>query len=188
MRPRGDRQGRRAGGGAAAGERLKGASIAFLILMALVVLQIAHYYPRVPDPMASHFVLDGSPNGWSSRAAFFAIYLGSLVLTAGVLFLLAGLLKRMPDRAVSLPNRDHWLSSDRRDGTLGYLQGAIAWCAIGVLLFLVLGTQLVIRANLTAGGHLESRKLGWIAALLVLWIVQTPLRVYVRMSKIPGPG
>lgn len=167
---------------------MKGASIALTLLMALVVLQIAHYYPLVPDPMASHFVLDGSPNGWSSRAAFFAIYLGSLVLTAGVLFLLAGLLKRMPDRAVSLPNRDHWLSSDRRDGTLGYLQGAIAWCAIGVLLFLVLGTQLVIRANLTAGGHLESRKLGWIAALLVLWIVQTPLRVYFRMSKVPRTG
>ena len=162
---------------------MKGASIALLLLMALVVLQIGHYYPVLPDPMASHFVLDGSPNGWSSRAAFFAIYLGSMLLTAGVLFLLAGLLKRMPDRAVSLPNREHWLSGDRRDETLAYLQGAIAWCSIGVLLFLVLGTQLVIRANLTAGGRLESRKLGWIAALLVLWIVQTPLRVYARFRK-----
>lgn len=165
---------------------MKGASIALLLLMALVVVQIAHYYPLVPDPMASHFVLDGYPNGWSSRAAFFAIYLGSILLTAGVLFLLAGLLKRMPDRAVSLPNRDYWLSSDRRDQTLGYLQGMIAWCSIGVLLFLVLGTQLVIRANLTAGGRLESRKLQWIAALVVLWIVQTPLRVYARLSKVPG--
>jgi hypothetical protein len=111
-----------------------------------------------------------------------------MILTAGVLFLLAGLLKRMPDRAVSLPNREHWLSTDRRDRTLDYLQRSIAWCSIGVVLFLILGTQLVIRANLTAGGRLESRKLQWIAALLVLWIVQTPVRVYCRLSKVPRSG
>lgn len=167
---------------------MKGASLALLLLMALVVLQIVYYYPRLPDPMASHFVLGGSPNGWSSRAAFFAIYLASLLLPAGVLFLLASLLKKMPDRTVSLPNRDYWLSTDRRDVTLGYLQGAIAWCSIGVVLFVLLGTQLVIRANLAPGGRLESGKLRWIAALLVLWIVQTPVRVYCRFSKVPRPG
>lgn len=166
---------------------MKGASIAFLLLVALVVLQIAHYYPRVPDPMASHFVLDGSPNGWSSRVSFFAIYLATLLLPAGILFLLAGLLKRMPDRAISLPNREYWLSNDRRDETLGYLQGAIGWCSIGVLLFLILGTQLVIRANLAPGGRLESGKLGWIAALFVVWVVQTPVRIYVRLSRVPRP-
>ena len=167
---------------------MKGASIAFLLLMALVVLQIVHYYPLMPDPMASHFVLDGSPNGWSSRVTFFAIYLACLLLPAGILFLLAGLLKRMPDRAINLPNREYWLSSDRRDGTLGYLQGAIGWCSIGVLLFLILGTQLVIRANLTPGGRLESGRLGWIAALFVVWIVQTPIRIYCRLSRVPRPG
>ena len=51
---------------------MKGPSIAFLLLVALVSAQVAHYYPLLPDPMASHFGLDGAPNGWSSRVTFFA--------------------------------------------------------------------------------------------------------------------
>lgn len=165
---------------------MKGASIAFLLLVALVSAQVAHYYPLLPDPMASHFGLDGAPNGWSSRVTFFAIYLACLLLTAGALFILASVLKRMPERAINLPNRDYWLSAGRRDEALGYLQGMIGWCAVGVLLFMLLGTQLVIRANLTAGGRLESGKLGWTLALLAFWIILTPVRVYRRLSRVPG--
>lgn len=36
--------------------------------------------------MASHFEFDGFPDGWSSRVAFFTIYLGALLLAAGALF------------------------------------------------------------------------------------------------------
>lgn len=167
---------------------MKGASLAFLILAALVVAQIAHYYPLLPDPMASHFGLDGAPDGWSSRAVFFVIDAACLLLTAGALFVLAGLLKRLPDRAINLPNRDYWLSAERRAGTLEYLQGMIGWCAVGVLLVLLLGTQLVIRANLAAGGRLESGRLGWVLALFGFWIVLMPVRAYLRLSRLPGGG
>jgi uncharacterized membrane protein len=165
---------------------MRGVSAAFLLLVAVVIAQIAHYYAKLPDPMASHFGFDGSPNGWSSRTAFFAIYLGALLLTAGALFALAGLLTRMPDRAINLPNRDHWLSAERRVESLGYVQGAIGWCAIGVLLFMLLGTQLVIRANLAGGGRLESGKFWWLLGLFACWVILTPVRVYLRMSRVPG--
>lgn len=165
---------------------MRGPAVAVLLLVGAVIAQVAHYYAKLPDPMASHFGFDGFPDGWSSRATFFTIYLGALLPTAGALFALAVLLTRLPDRAINLPNKGYWLSAERRGGTLGYVQGAIGWCSVGVFLFMLLGTQLVIRANLAGGGRLESGKLGWLLGLFACWVVLTPARIYLRLSRIPG--
>jgi len=46
---------------------MRGASAAFLLLVAAAIAQVAHYYAKLPDPMASHFGFDGFADGWSSR-------------------------------------------------------------------------------------------------------------------------
>ena len=46
---------------------MRGASAAFLLLVAAAIAQVAPYYAKLPDPMASHFGFDGFADGWSSR-------------------------------------------------------------------------------------------------------------------------
>ncbi len=167
---------------------MKGPSAALLVLVVVAVAQVAYYYAKLPDPMAAHFGFDGFPDGWSSRVVFFAIDVGALILSVGALFALACFLSRLPDRAINLPNRDYWLSGHRRAESLGFVQRQIGWCAVGVLLFMLLGTQLVIEANLSGAGRLESGRLGWLAGMFVFFVALVPARIYLRMSKIPGPS
>ena len=45
----------------------RGVSLALLVLAAL---QIAYFYPQLPDTVASRFDGAGRPNGWAPKGAF----------------------------------------------------------------------------------------------------------------------
>ena len=163
---------------------MKGPLVALLLIVLLVVAQAICYYPRLPDPMASHFGGGGVPDGWSSRTAFFAVYVAALALIGGTLFGLAGLLTRIPERMINLPNKEYWLSPPRRAESLGYVQRQIAWSAAGVLSFMVLTTQLVIRTNLAGEARLPVARIVLLLVMLIIWVSVVPWRVYRRFSVI----
>lgn len=165
---------------------MKGPFVALSAIGAAVAAQAAYYYSRLPDPMASHFGFDGDPDGWSSRASFFAVYVAVLVLAGGVPLALALFLPRLPDRAINLPNKGHWLMAPRRAATLAYVQRQIGWSAAGVLGLVVLTTQEVLRANLAAGGRLETARLGWLLGLFVCFAAIAPIRLYLRFRNVPA--
>ena len=62
----------------------------FFALTAIPVLQTLYYYPQLPEVVASHWDGLGAPNGWSSRFGFFGVYLGIVILLAGVFIYLPG--------------------------------------------------------------------------------------------------
>jgi serine/threonine-protein kinase len=153
------------------------------LLLVLAAAQSAYDYGHLPDPMASHFDAGGQPDGWSSRSAFFTVYLGVVAFTQVIMLGLALLLDRLPDRMLSLPNRDHWLMPERRAATFAYIQRQMAWSAAAVMLFLLSSLQLVIRANLPGGGRLATGWLWLLLALFVTAMLAVPIRVLMRFSK-----
>ncbi len=49
---------------------------------ALLAVTLLALYPRLPDPLVTHFNAAGQPDGWSSRGSFTVLYLGIGLLMA----------------------------------------------------------------------------------------------------------
>jgi uncharacterized membrane protein len=69
----------------------------YMLLGIVAVFQIIHYYPRLPDKVASHFNAAFRPDGWMSKRGFILVYAaiaGTMVLAGLVLHVMA--LPRQP--------------------------------------------------------------------------------------------
>ena len=125
-----------------------------LVLLALV--QTAYYYPQMSDPIASHFDGSGRPDGWSSRAGFFGIHLAMVAMCVAIFVGLPRTFTRMPTRWISLPNRDYWLTPERREGTVRFLQTSMIWFGAAHMFLEVYVIQLVVLANRSGTNQLSS--------------------------------
>jgi uncharacterized membrane protein len=103
----------------------------------LCVAQVAYYYPLLPETVASHFNRAGQPDAWSSKATFVRIYLAASGLVA-VLFLVGSFaMSKIPVSLINLPNKDYWLSEERRQDTFAFLTRYLLWFASATLLLLL---------------------------------------------------
>jgi len=129
----------------------------FVALVAVAVAQAIFYYPQLPGTVASHFDGAGHPNGWSSKAEFFGIMFGMMAVM-GVVFLgIPKAISRVPDGVISLPNRDYWLSGERRAETMRFIDSQLSWIGVATLLLIVAMTQFTIDANLRPHPELPTK-------------------------------
>ena len=148
-----------------------------LLLLAVgAVLLMQHYYPLIPDPMASHFDGAGRPNGYQSRDGFFLLS-GAMLLLVVALFGGIGLLFRvMPTRWYNLPNRDYWLSLERRVSTIDFMTRQIEWFGIGTLILVMCVLWIAMEANLTPDRTIDSTKMWWLLGAYLtfgtVWLVR----------------
>ena len=111
--------------------------LVFILLLALCIAQAAHYYPLLPDRVASHFGASGKPDAWSGKESFVKIYL-IVVAFIAVLFLGIGLmLRKIPTSMINLPNKDYWLSPERKQETIDVLSRQFLWFGSATLLLLL---------------------------------------------------
>jgi hypothetical protein len=123
-----------------------------LLLTALIVgvwaVRVALAWDRLPARMASHFDSAGAPNGWMSKAGFFAFDLllgGGL----GLLFVTAPRwLRHLPPEMVNLPASDYWLAPQRIEASLRRIGPWMAWLAVGTTGFILGISDLALQANL----------------------------------------
>ena len=147
-----------------------------LLLWGVVAFQYLHYYPLLPDTMAAHFDGAGRPNGWSSRQAFFGLYLFLAALMSFVFFLFPRMLGRFSPSLINIPNRGYWLAPVRKNRALAMLDEEMGWFGIATLVLMCSAIQLAIQANLSGRGALHSAAmwvlLGGFAAYTVFWLVR----------------
>jgi uncharacterized membrane protein len=146
-----------------------------LVLALLALAQMVWYYPRMPNPVASHFRADGRADAYQSRAGFFALY---GVVLGGILALALGvpaLVGRTPDRWINLPNRDYWLAPERRARTLDALARRFEWFGVATMGLLLAVFQLAFQANQRAERQLDSGAmwvlLGGYLSAVVVWLL-----------------
>src|SRR5712675_1010261 len=74
----------------------------------------------LPQRMATHFDINGQPNGWMTRSS--AVLLQGIVglllplIIVGIFFVI----RFAPARLINLPHRDFWFAPERRDETCAY--------------------------------------------------------------------
>ena len=151
----------------------------FFALTAIPVLQTLYYYPQLPEVVASHWDGLGAPNGWSSRFGFFGVYLGIVILLAGVFIYLPGWGMKRGRRSLNLPNAEYWLAPERIEQTRAMIQHQLTIMAVVHLALAIVVMQLAIQANFEPGASLDG-SIFWILIVyfifLIVWLVRFMLR------------
>lgn len=136
------------------------ASRAILLLLAAAgVLQLLHYYPLLPERMASHFDGTGRPDGFQSKDTFFALSASMLIVTVVLFGGLGALFRRIPPKWFNLPNRDYWLAPERREETIEGISGQMEWFGAASLALYLFVIQRVFETNRTSEPKLDSGSL-----------------------------
>ena len=158
--------------------------ILYFLLLVAGLLQWVRYYPLLPEKMASHFSFDGMPNGWQPKDGFFLVMLLVVGLTGVIAFFSPRIIAARPDNQLNLPHKSYWLAPARREATFRFIAAQMAWFGCAVLLILLLGTSLAIRANLSPDGRFDNATMLKVMAgflfLTILWTVHF-LRHFYRL-------
>ena len=156
---------------------------AFVLICGVLALDVAHYLPLVPDPVASHFGFSGRPNGWTTHFRMIA-GLVVLVLLFAAIFAATFFFGRIPDRLINLPNKPYWLASERREATLLYLSAWLRWFLVLTLVFLTLVVGLTFRANLHTPPQLSVAALG----VLIIYLAAAVTMVVTLFMRLHRPA
>jgi uncharacterized membrane protein len=111
--------------------------LVFIILLALCLAHAAYYYPLLPDRVASHFGASGKPDAWSGKGSIVKIY---VIVVAFIAVLFPGIgfiLRKTPTSMINLPNKDYWLSPERKQETIDVLSRQFLWFGSATLLLLL---------------------------------------------------
>lgn len=93
----------------------------FVVLLFVCFSHAFYYYERLPAVVPSHFGLSGEADAWSGKSSLIGGYVLAVSL-CGILFGSAGAMTaRMPVSLINLPNKDYWLSNERKAETLSFL-------------------------------------------------------------------
>ena len=154
----------------------------FLAVLAASIAHSLHYYPQLPERMASHFNASGQPDGWSTPAAFLCFDIGMNAFMAAVFVLLPLFMARIPTRWWSLPNRDYWLAPERLDQTIRLVRVQMLWFGAATLALLAVVKHLAIQANLMEEPHLSTRTMVYVMGLyfgfVAVWSVRFIMMFY----------
>jgi hypothetical protein len=149
-----------------------------VLLITVLGVGLTHVFvegARLPPVVASHFGVGGAPDAFLARGWFLAVLAGAFALVAATGFGATWLVERLPAEQVNLPNRDYWLTPERRAATAARFAAynEVFAAAIGGLLIAVNG--LVFRANAEHAPLDEVRflaLLGAFFAFVIVWLVQ----------------
>ena len=148
--------------------------LALLALTLLALLELAYFYPRLPETVASHFNAAGQADGWSSKDAFVrfnALFIGAF---AALFWGISWLMARLPVDLINMPNREYWLAEERRAATLCTIQQQMEWLGVATLLLLIAILQVSIVASLMPGAEMPAAAM-WLplAGFLIFMVLWT---------------
>jgi uncharacterized membrane protein len=156
----------------------------FFLLALVGAWRYAYYAPRLPEVLASHFAGNGAVNGWQSKSAFFGVELVIVVLAAVVGFGIPRIIAALPVSLINLPNKEFWLSAERRDETMAYMRAWSAWFGCALLAFLLFVMELAFRANLHTPPHFDNAAFLPVLLAFIGFDTIFLLRMILHFSKI----
>src|SRR5574341_1324762 len=159
------------------------ALVSLICLTAFAVAFIVYTTRYLPETVATHFDGNHQASGWMSRDGYMIFMLCFMIGISTLVSFVVGTLPRKFPQWTNVPNREYWLSPERREESLRFLSahGKRLGCLIVIMMLGMHYTLLI--ANHTRPPTLPlstftSVLFGFSLALL-WWIV----RVYRRFPK-----
>lgn len=137
------------------------------------VCQHAWYWPQLPAKVATHFGTDGQPNDWMSKENATLVLLGFQVLFPWLLVGLGRLIGVLPISVINIPHREYWLHPERREATLSWMGGYLAWTAVATGLLMTVLAHVTFRANVKGAGLEMAPFLCFVVGYLVVILGMT---------------
>lgn len=166
----------------------RAAIVIFLIISAICVIHAFHYYPLLPNQVPSNFKMSGQPQSWTQKTEFMIVYLATVGVVALFFPILGLLLGKMPPKWINLPNKEYWLSPERKQETLDYMAWSTTWMGSGTLLFVMLMFDGCFQAALnpgnTTGNSITGALVGGGLYLLFLTVFCVAMVVRFRKKEI----
>jgi len=154
----------------------------FTALIVIAIVQTIYFFPRLPEVMASHFDGLGDPNGWSSKAVFFGIYAGVLLLTIFIFTVVPNKFLHRSRIWMNLPNKEYWLAPERKDQTIEFIRSHLMYFGIVNVLLAIYVVQLVILANFNAQPRLGNTVV-WALIIYFAYVALWLIRFFVRLRS-----
>ena len=151
-------------------------------LLALAICYVLFFgyvissYHDLPAKVASHFDIEGRPNGWMGRDTCVGFTLGlGILMPAFIVGMMAGAGK-IPVSFINLPHREYWLAPERRQAALKILLRFSLWFACVNVLFVTGLHWLIVEANRGGPGpHLSGLGIALVAGGFLagtgIWVV-----------------
>jgi len=105
--------------------------------------------PWMPNPMGVHFALDGTPDGWGPplvNALLMSLVVG--IMAASILGS-SWLITIAPSYSFNMPNRDYWMSEERRPETIRRICSFCELIGVWTMLFFLIVQWQIFQANQT---------------------------------------
>jgi len=155
--------------------------ITFMLLLAIVG-QAWLAMPLLSDKVITHFGFSGKGDSWSSKESFFLMQ----ILFSFFIFLLMGgislFLNKLPNSALNIPNKEYWLSPERRESTIEAFSFYLNIISSATLLFFFFIFREMIEINI----H-EKNSLGptfWISLLsFMVFTLAITIRILTLFSS-----
>lgn len=126
----------------------------FGLLVLAAGLDLAYYYPQLPERVATHFNIEGQPDDWSSKGMFLMIY-GLLLVIMTLIFPGSLLLMPVfPKSWINLPHKEYWFAPERIQYAQDVLGRFVMCFGIATLGFLLATLHDTMLTNLTPRPHL----------------------------------
>lgn len=103
----------------------------FVSVMTATCVFIIVSSAALPDMVAATFNANGVARGLMAKADYRNLLLAMTIVIGVSHAAVFGLISKLPASSISMPNRDYWLSKERRDSTMQY------FVKFGILLGLV---------------------------------------------------
>ncbi len=126
------------------------------VVLVVAVAQLVYFYPRLPGQVPTHFGTDNRADAWSDKQSFAITYAGVMVGLTALFLGLAVLLRRLPDVALNIPNREYWLAPERRARTMSRVAREMLLMGGATLLFVAAVFHLSIRVALAGTDRLPA--------------------------------
>ncbi len=154
----------------------------FYALVAVAVIQVIHYYPQMPDVVASHWDGLGAPNAWSSRGGFFALYLGIVLMLVVIFELVPVWSEKRSKFGMKIPNHDYWLAPQRIESTRAFFRRQMYLMGIAHLALSIYAIQLAILANFSDEPRLHP-SIGWALLIYFVFLAGWLLHFFLHFKK-----
>jgi uncharacterized membrane protein len=157
----------------------------FLVLTAYAAVHSPAYYRQLPEVVASHFDAHGVANGWQTKSAFFAVFVGVTVLAVVVGFGVPRIIAVVPAQLINLPNKDYWLAPEHLAETLEFLNTYFAWFGCGVFLLIFLTFEYAIQSNLHPDHPPTPAHMWYILVGFLLLALALTIRILAKFLRRP---
>jgi uncharacterized membrane protein len=159
------------------------------IIVLLYIAAIVHLgwiASQMPDRVATHYDGAGNPNGWMTRGGMVGFQLLMLAITAAAFVGLPLLLGRLSPKLINIPNREYWLSPERRAASVAALQNWMAVQGSGVVILMMAVTGLLHHANQVSPPRLSPSGLLASLAAFLLFVGGSIVALYRRFPRPPA--